>query len=76
MNIIKPHELVSANYAKSSIESKENTLMMQCKQQCMSIIQLILDYDLDLSIRSTCQFFQKFEMPEKQKSIKAESSLL
>ena len=50
--------------------------MMTCKQQCMKIIELILDYDLDLSIRSTCQFFQKFDMPEKKKSIKGDSSLL
>ena len=70
MAILKPHDDVAADYAKSSIESLENSLMMRCKQECMNIIQLVLDYDLDLSIRSTCQFFQEFEVPEKKRMLK------
>jgi len=60
LRILVPHPSVAADYEKASIESKENLLMMKCKQECMNIIQLILDYDLDLSVRSICQFFQKF----------------
>lgn len=46
--------------------------MMSCKQECMNIIQLVLDYDLDLSVRSTCQFFQSFEIPSKKRVLKAD----
>ena len=44
--------------------------MMNCKLECMNIIQLILDYDLDLSIRNTCKFFQEFEMPPRKRALK------
>jgi hypothetical protein len=70
LRILEPHEAVKADYTKASIESKENLLMMDCKQECMNIIQLILDYDLDLSVRITSQFFQKFELPNKKRGLK------
>ena len=38
----------------------------------MNIIQLILDYDLDLSVRSICQYFQKFELPPKKRVLKVD----
>lgn len=43
---------------------------MKCKMECMNIIQLVLDYDLDLAVRYTCQYFQSFEMPPKKRSLK------
>lgn len=70
LRILEPHPSVSANYAKASIESKENLMMMRCKMECMSIIQLILDYDLDLAVRYTCKYFQSFDMPQKKRSLK------
>ena len=72
LRILEPHPSVSANYALSSIESKENSLMMSCKQECMNIIQLVLDYDLDLSVRTTCKFFQTFDMPPKKRALKTD----
>ena len=44
--------------------------MMKCKLECMNIIQIILDYDLDLSVRETCKYFQNFEMPPKKRALK------
>ena len=35
----------------------------------MNIIQLILDYDIDLSVRSICKHFQKFQMPSKKRQL-------
>jgi hypothetical protein len=32
----------------------------------MTIIQAILDYDLDLSVKYLCNHFQKFKLPPKQ----------
>lgn len=43
--------------------------MMKCKLECMNIIQLILDYDLDLSVRYICKHFQNFNMPEKKRAL-------
>ena len=40
--------------------------MIDCKLQCMTIIQAILDYDLDLSVKYLCNHFQKFKLPPKQ----------
>ncbi len=40
--------------------------MINCKLQCMTIIQAILDYDLDLSVKYLCNHFQKFNLPAKQ----------
>lgn len=44
--------------------------MMQCKLECMNIIQLVLDYDLDLAVRYTSKYFQRFEMPPKKRLLK------
>jgi len=33
----------------------------------MSIIQAILDYDVDLSVRYLCKHFQKFDVPTRSK---------
>jgi hypothetical protein len=41
--------------------------MIDCKNQCMNIIQLILDYDLDLTVRYLCKHFQKYKVPPKEK---------
>lgn len=37
--------------------------MIDCKLQCMKIIQAILDYDVDLAVRHLCKHFQKFNVP-------------
>ena len=42
---------------------------MKCKQECMNIIQLILDFDQDLSVRYICKYFQIFEMPTKKRTL-------
>ncbi len=67
--ILMPHPEVAKDYAKSSIQSKENALMMQCKLVCMNIIQLVLDYNPDLIMRYNCNYFQKFEMPPKKRTL-------
>ena len=51
------------------MESKENVLMIQCKLQCMNIIQVILDYDIDLSVRYLFKHFQNFSVPPRNKKI-------
>lgn len=43
---------------------------MKCKMACMNIIQLVLDYDLDLAVRYNCKYFQSFEMPQKKRLLK------
>jgi hypothetical protein len=35
----------------------------------MNIIQLILDYDLDLAVRYICKHFQVFQMPQKKRAL-------
>jgi len=35
----------------------------------MNIIQLILDFDQDLSVRYICKYFQIFEMPMKKRAL-------
>lgn len=57
------------NYAEASIESRENVLMMKCKLECMNIIQVILDYDFDLTVRYICKHFQDFQMPVKKRAL-------
>lgn len=42
---------------------------MNCKLECMNIIQLILDYDIDLSVRCICKHFQKFQIPTKKRQL-------
>lgn len=48
--------------------------MMRCKLECMNIIQLILDYDLDLAVRNICKHFQSFEMPERKRALISDGS--
>ena len=43
--------------------------MMKCKLECMNIIQLVLDYDLDLDVRYICKHFQIFELPPKKRKL-------
>ena len=43
--------------------------MMRCKLECMNIIQLILDYDLDLAVRYICKHFQAFQLPERKRAL-------
>ena len=35
----------------------------------MNIIQLILDFDLDLTVRYNCKYFQIFQMPVKKRAL-------
>jgi len=42
---------------------------MKCKLECMNIIQLILDYDLDLAVRYTCKHFNVFQIPPKKRKL-------
>ena len=67
--ILEPHQVVKADYQRSRVETKQNLLMIKCKLQCMNIIQLILDYDLDLDIRYICKHFQEFEFPPKKRKV-------
>ena len=50
--------------------------MMKCKEQCMNIIQLILDYDLDLEVRYICKYFQNFTVPTKKRQLVTDEKLL
>ena len=55
LKILQPYDKI--NYKEVKLESKENVLMIDCKLQCMKIIQAILDYDLDLSVRYLSKHF-------------------
>jgi hypothetical protein len=74
LKILEPFPPILKNYAEYSIESKENLLMMRCKLECMNIIQLILDYDLDLAVRNICKHFQSFAMPLRKRSLITDGS--
>jgi len=50
--------------------------MMKCKEQCMNIIQLILDYDLDLEVTYICKYFQNFTVPSKKRQLVTDEKLL
>jgi hypothetical protein len=65
LHILQPFEGIK--YSQVKIESKENMLMIECKLQCMKIIQVILDYDIDLTVRYLCKHFQKFNVPPRVK---------
>jgi hypothetical protein len=39
--------------------------MIKCKNQCMNIIQVILDYDVDLIVRYISKHFQQFQLPKR-----------
>lgn len=36
----------------------------------MKIILTVLDYDIDLTVRSLCKYFQAFELPAKTRKLK------
>ncbi len=69
LRILEPPENIKNNYEEASIEKKENVLMMKCKLQCMRIIQLILDYDVDLEVRSISKHFQNYDIAPREKKI-------
>lgn len=52
------------------IESKENLLMIECKLECLNIIDLIAEYDGDVFVQFIASRFRDFEFPEKKFSLK------
>lgn len=42
----------------------------------MNIVQLILDYDLDLEVRYICKYFQNFTVPNKKRQLVTDEKLL
>ncbi len=52
------------------IESKENLLMIECKLECLNIIDLIAEYDSDVFVQFIASRFRDFEFPEKKFSLK------
>ncbi len=47
------------------IESKENLLMIECKLECLNIIDLIAEYDSDVFVQFIASRLKDFEFPEK-----------
>jgi hypothetical protein len=58
------------NYQEVMIESKENLLMIECKLECLNIIDLIAEYDSDVFVQFIASRFKDFEFPEKKFSLK------
>lgn len=42
------------------IESKENILMIECKLECLNIIDLIAEYDSDVFVQFIASRFKEF----------------
>ena len=58
------------NYANALIESKENKVMIDCKIQCLNIIELVADLDNDIMIQSIASMFKKLEFRPKTFNLK------
>ena len=58
------------NYSEALIESKENKMMIECKIQCLNIIQLIADIDNDIFIQNIAAMFKELSFPAKKFDIK------
>jgi hypothetical protein len=62
LNIIKKSDEI-VSYETVMIESKENLLMIECKMECLNIIDLIAEYDGDVFVQFVAARFRDFEFP-------------
>lgn len=58
------------NYADALIESKENKVMIDCKIQCLNIIELIADIDNDIMVQNVAVMFKSLNFPPKRFNLK------
>lgn len=59
LNIIRKSDEITS-YAEVMIESKENLLMIDCKLECLNIIDLIAEYDGDVFVQFIAARFRDF----------------
>lgn len=59
LNIIRKSDEITS-YAEVMIESKENLLMIECKLECLNIIDLIAEYDGDVFVQFIAARFRDF----------------
>jgi hypothetical protein len=58
------------NYTDALIESKENKVMIDCKIQCLNIIELIADIDNDIMVQNIAAMFKGLKFPPKRFNLK------
>jgi hypothetical protein len=66
--IIEKGKLI--NYTDALIESKENKVMIDCKIQCLNIIELIADIDNDIMVQNVAAMFKGLKFPPKRFNLK------
>lgn len=59
LNLLRKSEEIS-DYSEVMIESKENILMIECKLECLNIIDLIAEYDSDVFVQFIASRFKDF----------------
>lgn len=59
LNIIRKSDEITS-YGEVMIESKENLLMIECKLECLNIIDLIAEYDGDVFVQFIAARFRDF----------------
>jgi hypothetical protein len=59
LNLLRKSDDI-AEYKDVMIESKENTLMIECKMECLNIIDLIAEYDGDVFVQFIASRFKDF----------------
>lgn len=69
LNLLRRSDEITS-YEEVMIESKENLLMIECKMECLNIIDLIAEYDGDVFVQFIASRFRDFEFPEKKFSLK------
>lgn len=66
MKIVAPYEGIDYS---SITATEENNLMIACKNECMRIINLIVDFDVNISLQIMNKIFYDFELPAREMKI-------
>ena len=69
LQILAKGERIS--YEDALIESKENKVMIDCKIQCLNIIELIANIDNDILVQNIAAKFKTLEFPPKHFNLKS-----
>ena len=64
MKICKKGEWI--DYEEARVESRENRVMIECKIECLNIIQLIASIDNDVFVQNIAGRFKELDFPTKQ----------
>jgi hypothetical protein len=59
LNMLRKSDEIT-DYKSVMIESKENILMIECKIECLNIIELIAAYDSDVFVQFIASRFKDF----------------